>query len=113
MSSGRSSSTFTHDISEITARWANVPSMHMPPKSRPSAWKRNVPSGRQPSRIVAPWSHRFCWPVEQKRQCPHDGMNEQTTWSPFFTRVTPTPTSSMMPAPSWPPTIGKRGTMSP
>src|ERR687889_2768058 len=40
-------------------------------------------------------------------------MNEQTTWSPSFTRDTPGPTFSMIPAPSCPPTIGKRGTMSP
>ncbi len=35
-------------------------------------------------------------------------MNEQTTWSPTATRVTPSPTASTMPAPSWPPTTGIR-----
>ena len=33
-------------------------------------------------------------------------MNAQTTWSPFLTLVTPGPTASMMPAPSWPPMYG-------
>src|SRR3954451_24279295 len=40
-------------------------------------------------------------------------MKEQTTWSPTFTRVTPGPTASTMPAPSWPPTTGKRIIASP
>ena len=84
-----------------------------PPTSWPSPWKRNVPSGRQPSRIVAPRSQMFEWPVAQKRQCPQTGRKEVTTWSPSFTRETPGPSFSMIPAPSWPPTIGKRGTMSP
>ena len=54
-----------------------------------------------------------CWPVAQQRQCPQTGMNEQTTWSPSLTRVTPGPTFSMIPAPSWPSTIGSRASMSP
>src|SRR5258708_28943981 len=58
-------------------------------------------------------SHRFWWPVEQKRQWPHAGMNAQTTWSPGLTRVTFGPTSSITPAPSCPPTSGNRGAMSP
>src|SRR5215471_15949083 len=58
-------------------------------------------------------SQRFCWPVEQNRQRPHDGMKEHTTWSPFLTRVTPGPTSSITPAPSWPPMIGYLPGMSP
>jgi hypothetical protein len=40
-------------------------------------------------------------------------MNEQTTWSPTATRVTPGPTASTIPAPSCPPTIGSRATESP
>src|ERR1041385_4221240 len=35
-------------------------------------------------------------------------MYEQTTWSPLATLVTPGPTASMMPEPSWPPTMGRR-----
>ena len=51
----------------------------------------------------------FECPVAQKRQCPQTGRNEVTTWSPSLTRETPGPTFSITPAPSWPPTIGKRG----
>src|SRR4051794_34537809 len=55
----------------------------------------------------------FEWPVAQKRQWPQTGRKEVTTWSPSLTRLTPGPTFSITPAPSWPPTTGKRGTMSP
>lgn len=50
---------------ETVARSANVPSMHMAPKSVPWEWNRKLPSGMQPSRMVAPMSHRFCRPVQQ------------------------------------------------
>src|SRR5271169_2035444 len=40
-------------------------------------------------------------------------MKLHTTWSPGLTLVTPGPTSSMTPDPSWPPTIGYRGGRSP
>ncbi len=113
VSSGRSLSTETQLVSEITLYWLKLPSMHIPPTSWPSPWKRNVPSGMQPSRIVAPRSQMFEWPVAQKRQWPQTGRKDVTTWSPSFTRETPGPIFSMIPAPSWPPTIGKRGTMSP
>src|SRR5207245_2829945 len=79
VSRSRSSSTFTHDVSEMVDHWENVPIMHIAPRSWPPLWNRNVPSGIQPSRIVAPMSQRFCCPVEQNRQKPHDGMNEHTT----------------------------------
>ena len=42
-----------------------VPSTHSPPKSSPSWWKRNVPSGNMPVPAFLPSSHRFCRPVEQ------------------------------------------------
>ena len=59
-------------------------------------------------------SQMACWPVAHQRQVPQLGMNEQTTWSPGCTRVTPGPTSSMIPAPSWPPSTGAHGSgMSP
>src|SRR6266513_1616054 len=79
VSRSMSSSTFTHEVSEIVDHWEKVPSMHMPPRSLSPLWNRYVPSGRQPSRIVAPRSQRFCWPVEHQRQKPQDGMNEHTT----------------------------------
>src|SRR3954454_11674225 len=40
-------------------------------------------------------------------------MKLHTTWSPGLTLVTPGPTSSIIPDPSWPPTIGNRGGRSP
>ena len=79
LSSGRSGSTLMAEFSEMTARSENVPSMHMPPKSSPPPWNRKVPSGRVPSRMVAPMSHRFDLPVEHHRQCPQTGRNEQIT----------------------------------
>ncbi|CNV35693.1 Uncharacterised protein [Mycobacterium tuberculosis] len=65
VSSGSQSSTFTTECCETVARSANVPSMHMAPKSVPWEWNRKLPSGMQPSRMVAPMSHRFCRPVQQ------------------------------------------------
>src|SRR5690348_17730874 len=52
-------------------------------------------------------------PWAQNRQWPQVGRNEQTTWSPGFSRLTPAPVSSTTPAPSCPPTIGYRTGMSP
>ena len=37
---------------------------------------------------------------------PHEGAHESATWSPAATRVTPGPTASTTPAPSWPSTAG-------
>src|SRR2546430_339676 len=74
-SNGMSSSIFTQDHSEMTARSENVPSTHMPPRSSLLlSWKRNVPSTRQPIAAFLPASHRFWWPVEQYRQVPQTGM---------------------------------------
>jgi hypothetical protein len=113
VSSGRSSSILMQECSDTTDRSENVPSRHIWPKSSPSAWNRNVPSGRQLSTNSAPRSHRLVMPWAQNRQCPQVGRNEQTTWSPALSRVTPAPTSSITPAPSCPPTIGYRTGMSP
>ena len=96
------------EYSCTTAYWENVPSTHSPPKSSPPWWKRNVPSGKHPTAAFRPASHS-CWrPVEQYRHLPQAGMNEQVTWSPTLTRVTEGPTASTMPAPSCPPTTGRR-----
>ena len=45
-------------------------------------------------------------PLAQNRQWPQTGRNEQAMWSPGASLLTPGPTSSTTPAPSWPPTIG-------
>src|SRR5271165_3063 len=113
-SNGMSASMGTQEFCEITARCENVPSMQNPPKSSPSSsWNRNVPSASIPVIIWAPQSHRFWRPVEQYRHVPQAGMNEQTTWSPTLTLLTPGPTASMTPAPSCPPTMGSRPVLSP
>src|SRR6201997_4591970 len=113
VSSGRSSSILMQECSDTTDRSENVPSRHIWPKSSPSAWNRNVPSGRQLSTNSAPRSHRLVMPWAQNRQCPQVGRNEQTTWSPGLSRLTPPPTSSTIPDPSCPPTIGYPTGMSP
>ena len=55
---------------------------------------------------LAPGSHKAGRPVAQGRQRPQLGMNTSTTWSPTAKSSTPSPTSSTMPAASWPSTIG-------
>ena len=53
-----------------------------------------------------PRSHR-CWrPEAHQKQVPHAGMKAAATWSPTATVSTLSPTSTTMPAPSWPPMHG-------
>src|SRR5690606_15140118 len=52
--------------------------------------------------------HRLVLPLLQNRHCPHSAVYSGMTWSPGFTEVTPSPTSTTMPAPSWPSTTGNR-----
>ena len=66
-----------------------------------------------PTPISAPRSHRFWCPVEHDGQRPHEGMKPNTTWSPGFSQLTFSPTSSTTPAPSWPPIIGSSNGRSP
>src|SRR3954468_16526241 len=112
-SNGRSSGILMTEYSLTTACCEKVPSTHRPPKSSPFWWNRNVPSGNSPVEAFLPSSQRFCRPVEQYRHLPQAGMKEQTTWSPTCTLVTPGPTASTIPAPSCPPTTGKRIIASP
>ena len=44
--------------------------------------------------------------LRQWMHLPHSGANSVITRSPLRTLVTPSPTSSTMPAPSWPSTQG-------
>ena len=44
---------------------------------------------------------------------PHGYHHDSTTWSPTATCVTPAPTASTTPAPSWPSTIGYGAVHSP
>src|SRR5579862_3099602 len=55
-------------------------------------------------------SHSGNLPERQYRQRPHGPYNASTTWSPGATSVTPRPTSSTTPAPSWPSTSGSTAT---
>ena len=97
-----------------TVWWENVPMRHIRPRSLPWAWWREVPSAIcMPPPMRAPRSQRFWCPVEQLGQRPQEGMKPNTTWSPGFSQLTPSPTSSMTPAPSWPPMIGSANGRSP
>ena len=58
-------------------------------------------------------SHRLEWPRAHDGHCPQAGMKPNTTWSPGARPVTPGPTSSTTPAPSWPPMIGNTPPRSP
>ena len=59
-----------------------------------------------PARVNIPRSHR-CWrPEAHQKHVPQAGMNAAATWSPTATVSTPSPTSTTMPAPSWPPMHG-------
>src|SRR5829696_7668700 len=110
---GMSSGMGMTENSLTTAYSENVPSTHSPPKSSPFWWKRNVPSGNCPVEAFFPSSHRFWRAVEQYRHLPQAGMKEQTTWSPTFTRVTPSPTASTISVLNCPPTTEKRICASP
>src|SRR6476660_2059916 len=59
--------------------------------------------------VAAPSSHRYSIPDAHQRQCPHTATNDITTWSPGTKPVTPSPISTTVPAPSWPPTMGNIG----
>src|SRR5690606_15819546 len=58
-----------------------------------------------------PWvartaTHRLVLPDLQNRHSPHSAVYSGMTWSPGFTLVTPSPTSTTTPAPSCPSTAG-------
>src|SRR5690606_8168042 len=50
--------------------------------------------------------YRLVLPDLQNRHSPHSAVYSGITWSPGSTLVTPSPTSTTMPAPSWPSTAG-------
>src|ERR1700730_2712630 len=111
--SWKSSRSGTVAHSETTAYCENVPSVQKPPMSVSPSWKRHVPSSNMPVPALSPFTHMFWCPVEQGRQAPAAGMDEQTILSPGFTRCTSGPTDSTIPAPSCPPTTGSRMGASP
>ena len=68
-----------------------------------------MPSGITPLPWVARTDvHRLVLPDLQNRHSPHSAVYSGITWSPGFTLVTPSPTSTTMPAPSCPSTTGNR-----
>src|SRR5690606_35427819 len=56
--------------------------------------------------VVRTATHRLVLPLLQNRHSPHSAVYSGITWSPGLTLVTPSPTSTTMPAPSWPSTAG-------
>src|SRR5690606_9039865 len=75
----------------------------------PSYEKRVLPSGITPLPWVARTAtHRLVLPDLQNSHSPHSAVYSGITWSPGLTLVTPSPTSTTTPAPSWPSTTGNR-----
>ena len=96
-SSGRSVSTFTIEPSLHVICSAKVPS--------PVIAMYWLPSGRLPRIDIMTansLSHRCDESCRQNQHVPHAGMNDAMIRSPALTFVTSAPTSSTLPAPSWP-----------
>src|SRR3546814_6975094 len=71
--------------------------------------KRLLPSGITPLPWVARTAtHRLVLPDLQNSHSRHSAVYRGITWSPGATLVTPSPTSTTTPAPSWPSTTGNR-----
>jgi hypothetical protein len=96
-SAGRSVRTATTIAWSVISSSAKVPSPEMPVTVKPSRrWPRLADI------TAPPPSQRFDRPWRQNQQSPQAGMNEQWTRSPTETRVTDSPISITVPAPSWP-----------
>lgn len=108
-SSGALGLILTRFIWDITTYSLNVPQ----PINVCSVWpslecKRDVPSGIKPfSCIPMNWKQKFPFSCRQTGHCLHCGRYNGMTWSPAVKPVTPSPTDSTIPAPSWPRIIGK------
>ena len=78
------------------------------PMREPSSPDSGVePSRREPMKFSGPNSSQYCGrPVSQFMHLPQLAY-DRTTLSPGATFVTPSPTRSTMPEPSWPSTIGE------
>src|SRR5690606_14984637 len=57
-------------------------------------------------RVARTATHRLVLPLLQNRHWPHSAVYSGMTWCPGLTLVTPSPTSTTTPAPSWPSTHG-------
>ena len=66
-----------------------------------------MPSRSAPAPIAGHAAWQSCGRSRMhSAQRPHDGAHESVTWSPTATPVTPSPSASTTPAPSWPSTAG-------
>ena len=96
----------THPVSGTTAYSAKQATL-------PMWWMYWLPlcSRQVPSYILGPvamWlSHTLELPSRQDLQRPQAGTKDRITCCPGFTEVTPGPTRSTVPAPSWPRTTGR------
>ena len=82
-----------------------TPSLLIWPMSVSPSWSLAVPSYcRGPVKMLV--SQSWGLPVLHWWQWPQLETNERMQRSPGFTRVTPSPTSATVPAPSWPRTMG-------
>ena len=107
-SSGREGSTFT-TLRSVARQW--VAKLDWP-NQRALIWAPLpsvidvLPSSRRPVRLRNRKVSQYAGsPARHGPQAPHES-NDNTTWSPGCTRVTPSPTASTTPAPSCPVTIG-------
>jgi hypothetical protein len=105
-SMGMSAGIFTADLTDTVEYWLKVATPAPWPSGFPSSSMRLVPSGRVPARTSLPLSQRFCIPEAHHLHRPHMGRKLSTTLSPGFQPSVFGPTSTTVPAPSWPPAIG-------
>lgn len=100
ISNGTSSGMGTAHPAPTTTSSVKVPVPANPKTSPPGRLKLGVPAFMNPAR------HSSVWPRLQAGQIPQAGSQQSTTRSPWLRPVTPSPTSRISPAPSWPGTNG-------
>jgi hypothetical protein len=108
-SSGAAGSIFASETSAHDRVFAEGAGAHVVEHRLAFNEKRDVPSGITPLPCVArtAW-HRLVLPDRQNLHLRHSAVYSGMTWSPGLTLVTPSPTSTTMPPPSWPSTAGNR-----
>ena len=87
--------------SGTTSSSANVPAPAIPNNVSSPQVNRGSPNASATSVM-----HSCGFPCVQSAHCPHCGDQQMTTWSPGLRPLTPGPTSTTSPAPSWPSTAG-------
>lgn len=94
ISYGRSSGMGTAQEAETTTSSAKVPVPAKPKTSPAGRRKLGVPAFMKPAR------HRWDWPRRQAGQAPQAGSQQTRTRSPAVRPSTPSPVSTISPAPS-------------